>query len=145
MKLPERIEVMVTVDGKPLEGVLIQVSIVTTFKNNFNLLFGPTDDQGRVVITRAEMIKEARRDQELFITDYGDPETHFAGELVISIFGREKLKSAIDVYPGFKDTVEFPADYLNQLKRAQAILEQLAGKEILLNIALKEVNGLTGC
>lgn len=138
MKLPEQIEVTATVDSKPLEGVLILVTIVTTYKNDFHLLFGPTDDKGRLVITRDEMIREAQRERELFLMDYGDPEINFAGELVISIFGREKLKNAITVYPDFKDVVEFPPDHLNHLHRAQEILGNLAGKDIVLNIALKE-------
>ncbi|HEX6650321.1 MAG TPA: hypothetical protein VF075_12300 [Pyrinomonadaceae bacterium] len=142
MKLPEQIQLIATVDGNPLPGVLIQVSIVTSFKNNFHLLFRPTDDQGSVVITRGEMIKEALRDQQLFIMDYGDPETDFAGELVISIFGRERLKGAIKVYPDFKDVADYPPDYLNNLHRAQEILGNLGGKEILLSVALSQVNGL---
>lgn len=137
MKLPERIKVTATIGRGPLEGVLFQVSIVTTFKNDFHLLFGPTNDRGEFLITRADMIKEALRQQEMSIMDYGDPEIHFAGELVVSTFGRKKLKGAIEAYPIFKDTMEFPPEYLNQLQRALGILETLAGKEISLNVALE--------
>lgn len=140
MKLPEWIEVTVRADGKPLQGVLMRLCVLTTFKNDFYFRFGPTDDNGRVVITRDEMIAQAKRDQELFIMDYGDPEIHSAGELVISIFEREQLKRAIEVYPDFKDVVAFPSNYLNQLQRAQEILANLVGKTISVDVTLEEVS-----
>lgn len=138
MRLPERIKVTATTDSAPLADVLISISIVTTFKNDFILLFGPTDDHGELVITRADLIEGAGREQEMSPMDYGDPETHFAGDLVISIFGGEKVKRAIEVYPLFKDAVQFPRDYLNQLQHAQEILEGLAGREISLDVSVEE-------
>ena len=95
MGLPERIKVTATIDSVPLDGVLLLLRIVTTFKNDFNLLFGPTDNHGELVITRAEMIEGAGRDQEMSPMDYGDPEIHFAGELAVSVFNREKLKRSV--------------------------------------------------
>ena len=138
MKLPERIKVTATIDSRPLDGVLILVLIVTTFKNNFSLLFGPTNEHGELVITGADMIKEALRAQEMYIMDYRDPEVHFGGDLVISIFGRSQLKSAIENYAVFKDIMEYPPEYLNQLQRAHEILENLAGKKIFLNVAIED-------
>ena len=134
MRLPERIEVAVTVDGKPLEGQFINLTIVTTFKNNFHLLFGATADDGKLVITRNRIISEALRDQELFVMDYGDPESHFSGEIVVSILGKKAIERAIDAYYIFKDAIGFPPDYLGQLHRAHKILAALEGKEISLDV-----------
>lgn len=135
MRLPDEIRVTVTYDGKPLADVLIQLSILTTFKNDFHLLFGPTGGNGTVIIRRDEMIRQALGHQQLFIKDFGDPEIHFSGELVLSIFGKEAIERAIDVYPDFKDSAEFPPDYLNQLHRAQEILTNLDAKQISLDVS----------
>ena len=142
MTLPEQIEVTVKADGKPLEGVLIQLSILTTFKNDFVLIFGPTGVDGKLIINRDEMITQARRDQELFIMDYGDPEIDFSGELLVSVFGKEAIKRAIDVYPLFKDAFEFPTGYLTQLHRALEILENLPDQKISVDVAHEEASNL---
>ena len=142
MKLPEFIEVTVKVDGKPLEGVLVHVRIHTTSKNNFHSQFGPTDDNGRVLITRAALISAAKRDQELFVMDYGDPEANFAGEVVVSIFGKDDLSKAINAYPMFKDVAEYPPNHLIHLRRALEILEKLGDTEIVIDVVYEKVEGV---
>jgi hypothetical protein len=143
MRLPEQIEVSVSVDGKPLGGVLIHLTIVTTFKNDFVLLFGPTGVDGKLVISRDEMIREALREQELFIMDYGDPEIHFSGVVLVAVFGKDAIKKAIDVYPDFKDAFEFPPGYLDRLHRAQEILENLADQKISVDVRYAEAGNLS--
>ena len=142
MKLPNTIEVSVKADGKPLDGVLVRVCIVTTSRNNFHSQFGPTDDNGRVVITRAALIAEAKRDQELFVMDYGDAENNFAGEVVVSIFGKDDLSRAINAYALFKDVAEYPPDYLKHLHRAQEILDTLTDTKIEIDVVYEKVQGV---
>jgi hypothetical protein len=142
MKLPESIEVSVKADGQPLEGVLVRVCILTTSKNNFHSQYGPTDDNGRVLITRAALLAEAKRDQELFVMDYGDPEINFAGVVEVSIFGKDDLSRAIDAYALFKDVEEYPPDYLRHLQRAQEILDKLADAKILIDVVYEKVQGV---
>jgi hypothetical protein len=142
MRLPEHIEVTVKAGGEPLEGLLIQLSILTTFKNNFVLLFGPTGVDGKLIINRDEMITQALRDQELFMMDFGDPEIHFSGELLVSVFGKEAIARAINVYPDFKDVYEFPTGHLDQLHRAFQILANLGDQEISVDVVNEEAGNV---
>lgn len=139
MKLPETIEVSIKADGKPLQGVLVDVCIFTTCKNNFHSQFGPSDDNGSVLITRAALISEAKRDQKLSVMDYGDPETNFAGEIEVAILGKDDLLRAIEAYPLFKDVSEYPRDYLRKLHRAQEILDNLADTKIAIDVVYEKV------
>ena len=143
MKLPETIEVSIKADSEPLQGVLVHVCIFTTSRNNFHSLFGPTDDNGSVLITRAALIAEAKRDQKLFVTDYGDPETNFAGEIVVAIFGRDDLLRAINAYHQFKDVAEYPRDYLRKLHRAQEIIDKLPDTKIGIDVVYEQAEDVT--
>ena len=142
MKLPEFIEATVKADGKPLEGVLVHVCILTTSRNDFHSQFGPTDDSGRALITRDALLTAAKRDQELFVMDYGDPETNFDGEVVVSIFGKDDLLGAIKAYPLFKDVADYPPNHLIHLRRALEILEKLGDAKIMIDVVYERVEGV---
>ena len=142
MKLPEFIELTVKADGEPLDGVLVHVCIFTTSRNNFHSQFGPTDDSGRALITRDALLAAAKRDQELFVMDYGDPEANCAGEVVVSIFGKDDLSKAINAYPMFKDVADYPPNHLIQLRRALEILEKLGDTEIVIDVVYEKVEGV---
>ena len=134
MRLPEKIEVKITAAGQPVAGLLVDARIVTTRKNNFVLLFGPTDENGELTITREDLLRQAEQDRQFFIMDYGDPEGDFSGNLLISIFGREHITRALKAYPLFKDVASFPIDYLKNITQAERILVTLHPTKLSLEV-----------
>ena len=125
MKLPEQLTIRVQANGKPVAGMFVVIRIMTTRKNNFGLGFGPTSAEGQLLITRDDLLLEADKDKRFFIMDYGHPEADFAGEIVVSPLNRDALQRAVEAYDLYKDAWSYPPDYLENIQRAQNILEQL--------------------
>jgi hypothetical protein len=65
MKLPERIDIRVLADGRPAARMFASVTIRTTRKNEFGLGFGPTAEDGGLVISREDFLREAEKERRL--------------------------------------------------------------------------------
>lgn len=124
MKLPERIDVRVIADGRPVAGMFVCVTVRTTRKNDFGLGFGPTNKEGELVIWRHDLIREAEKERRLFIMDYGHPEYDFAGEVVVTPLNREALRQAITAYDTYHEVTPYPPLYAQQMEEARTNLEQ---------------------
>jgi len=139
MKLPERIYIRILADGRPVAGMFALVTIRTTRKNEFGLGFGPTDENGGLVISREDLLREAEKERRLFITDYGHPEDDFTGEIVVRALNRDALQRAIAAYDAFQKVTPYPARYAEQIQEARAALEQSGASE--LSVEVKHKNG----
>ena len=139
MKLPERIAIRVLADGRPVAGVFASVTIRTTRKNDFGLGFGPTNEDGGLVISREDLLREAEKERRLFIMDYGHPEDDFTGEIVVRALNREALQRAIAAYDAYHQVTPYPARYAEQIQEARTALEESGASE--LSVEVKHMNG----
>ena len=53
-------------------------------KNSYNLHFGPSDERGKMEVSRDQMLHEARKTANLFLMDYGGIEIEWTGALGVT-------------------------------------------------------------
>lgn len=138
MKLPERIEIKVFADGRPAAGMFVCVTLRTTRKNDFGLGFGPTSEGGGLHISREDLLREAEKEQRLFIMDYGHPEDDFSGEIVVKPLNREALESAIAAYHTYHQVTPYPPRYAEQVQEARTALDE--SRPLELSAEVKHTN-----
>jgi hypothetical protein len=124
--LPELVRAVVRCNQCALSGLFVQARIATSFKNDFYSLHGPADEAGVIAFSRDDLLREGNNDRNLFLMDYGHPESDYSGYLEVRPMGRESLRRALEAYELFKDVVTFPPDYAKQLEHARRILDELA-------------------
>jgi len=134
MRLPERLEVRVLVDGTPTVGMFVCVTIRMTRKNDFGLGFGPTNEEGELMISREDLLREAEKERRLFIMDYTHPEDDFAGEVVVTPLNREALAQAITAYDTYQQVTPYPPRYAEQVQEARMLLDELKPKSLSVEI-----------
>ncbi len=138
MKLPEAMTIRVCGDSKPLAGMLVTVTIKVHWKNDFNVLCGPTDPTGSVYVSREYLLDEARKDRELFLMDYGHPEVDVTGEIAVQPMGISDLKRAADAYNLFKHSGLYRQGYIEDIQSAIDLLTRSGTKELRSEVACVE-------
>jgi hypothetical protein len=140
-ELPDRVRAIVTCDGRPIRGLFVSFRIATSRKNDFASAFGPSDATGTIVVSRSELLREAERDRQLFIMDYGHPELDYVGVIDVTPMNREALGRALEAYHQFQAHTHYPPRYAEHLREARRTLEGLAPAVLHLNVT---VEGGTG-
>jgi hypothetical protein len=140
-ELPDRVRATITCDGRPIPGLFVSVRIAASRKNDFSSAFGPTDATGTIAVTRSELLREAERDRQFFIMDYGHPELDYAGVIYVTPMNREALGRAVQAYHQFQAHTQYPPLYAERLQEARRTLEGLAPAVLHLDLT---VEGGTG-
>ena len=70
-RYPDQLVVDVTAAADPLPGAWILLTLGMATKNDFGLLFGPADRQGRLVIRWPEVESQVQQTRNMFPMDYG--------------------------------------------------------------------------
>lgn len=122
MSIPESIHIRVLSDGVPAEGVLVEAIIRVRRKNDFASIHGPSDREGRVLITKDKILHEAESDRSMFQMDYGHPEDDFAGVISLQPCGESILHRALNGYLEFSKYCPYPLGYEQMLHEALARL-----------------------
>src|ERR1700674_570984 len=78
-----------------MKGMSVMLKFLTAWKNPCGLVFGPSDEQGRIVVMRDQIIGEARKTLELFLMDYGDLEIEWTGKLRVTPMNRKSIERAL--------------------------------------------------
>ena len=68
--IPERLICQATLDGKPVEGVMILAGFGVRAKNVYAFIFGPTNHDGCIIFTRQQVLKRANPHLATAIMDY---------------------------------------------------------------------------
>jgi len=134
VKLPNKMRIRILADGRPLAGMFVRVDLKAKWRSDFSLGFGPSDEQGVLVITYEDLIRQARELCDFFIMDYGDPEKDLAGEIVVAAKNREALLRATEAYDSFQHVVQFPPRYAEQIQEARMLLDELRPKRLSVEI-----------
>ncbi len=121
-QLPQYINLHILGDSVPLGGMFVCVTVKVSYKNNFDLMFGPSDPSGLITICKNDIIREAENDRKLFIMDYGDPVNNFLGEIEIMPLNKKALNDAIAAYEIYEKYSTYPKGHLaNMIKAVQII------------------------
>lgn len=140
-ELPELVRATVTCNGRPIPGIFVRVRIATLRKNDFANAFGPSDATGTIVVTRSEILREAERDRQCAIMDFGHPELDYAGVIDVAPMNRDALGRAVEAYHQFQAYTQYPPLYAERLQEARLTLESLAPAVLHLELT---VEGGTG-
>lgn len=124
MRVPERILINVTADGKPQEGIPVRLSFIMARKNHHGFIFGPSDASGLIQVDGDMIRREARREMEIFLMDYADIDAYWTGVLRATPVNRESLERALAAYRRFRHC-GFPPGYEEMLLRADATLGKI--------------------
>ena len=113
--LPEELRVSVTADAGPVSGAWIEMRLPMSHKNDFNLLFGPADEHGRLVLNPSKIEAAARLIGDLFPMDYVGLAAGWSGELMLSAVDRasiSRLRRASELWTG---QGLYPDDFSDQM------------------------------
>ena len=124
-RLPNKLLITCSANGRPLPDELVLITIKSAHKNNFDLVFGPTDTNGSLLVTRGELIKQAMDEKSIAQMDYGDPEHDFAGEIIVAPMTPEDIDRALKAYKFFREFTAYPIAWEKHLKRSKEILLKL--------------------
>lgn len=140
-ELPERVRATVTCEGRPVPGTFVIFRIATSRKNDFANAFGPSDATGNIVVTRTQLLREAERDREFAIMDFGHPELDYAGHIEVTPMNREALVRALDAYHQFQAFTEYPPLYAERLQKARLTLEELEPAVLIVVLTVEGGSG----
>lgn len=124
LRIPERVEITVAVGGRPTMGMFVMLKFGAARKNSYNLLFGPSDERGKIEVSRDQILHEAKKTANLFLMDYGGIEIEWTGALGVTPMNRQALAGALAAHKLFKSSYECASGYEKALKAAEAILSQ---------------------
>lgn len=106
----------------------IQMVFFSTIKNDVATLPKLTDNDGKVVFTRQEIIDTALTLQRLFPQDYGSLARGSTGQALAIAMGARDLDWVAKAYALHKNKqAAYPSDFAEVLTKGQARLQQLEG------------------
>ena len=116
---PERIDIAIIADGKPVPGALVDVSLSMKSKNPHTMVLGPADENGRILVMRAELVERAMRNCRHFVMDYADITKYFGGTVEVRPVTPERVRQIRKGYEEFSPYFDYPADWPTVLKAAE--------------------------
>src|SRR5438128_2455374 len=128
-KIPEQLSVVSLADGKPSQGLLIMLSLEMSKKNSFNIVFGPSDKDGKIQISKKEIEREVERNIGAFPMDYEDL-SRFQGTMTVCAMTLDQVNSAIAAYNTYREATGYSSEYRDKLEAARSTLSRLTPKRL---------------
>lgn len=113
--------------------MFVSLKFLTAKKNPFNLAFGPSDEQGKVIVSRDQILLEARKTIDLFPMDHWNIEFDWTGALQATPRNRESLSRALSAIRLFR-SYDYPPGYEEALRTADATLIQIGNGEMTVKV-----------
>jgi hypothetical protein len=134
--------VICTTDDRPVAGMPIMVTVKMTQQNDYHLVAGLTNTEGKLDISGRDLLREVEESLRLFPSDYaplsGDAAA-FAGELVVHPLTVPEIESALRAYELYHDITPYPPDYKQMLQAGLGHL--LAQSPRRLNLTIDGIDG----
>lgn len=121
LRVPDKMEVIIEVGGQPTAGMFVMVKFLTVRKNPYELAFGPSNELGKIEVSRDHILSEARKVVDLFPMDHWNIEVDWAGALRVTPMNRESLARALSA-PRLFRSYDYGPGYEESLRAADAIL-----------------------
>ena len=125
-KVPESIEVTVTSGQEPRKGLLVQLVLGMSGKNDYSFLLGPTNSEGKTQIQKSYLLCEADRCLRLALMDYLPIESGYSGKIKAKVMDGADIKRAIEALDLYSPT-ESSEGRQEMLKNALAVADSLNG------------------
>ena len=133
-ELPAEVRIRCTADDEPLAGAFATVRVPMWNKNQYMLVFGPSDADGLVRVSGSELAARARVEQDAFPMDYATFPGDWTGDLGVEVLdaaGVHRLLEAIGVW----GEQFYPPDFAHALDGYQQRLRTLEGRRLEAEIA----------
>lgn len=104
-------------------------------KNDYGLLFGPSDASGELVIKALDLQQQVKGQLDLFPMDYVSPEPAWTGAMRIRVLNQTDVVYLQNAYETWKDAGLYPADLSLHLSRLKVQLE--ANRDRIQGVGLK--------
>lgn len=127
--LPQALSILCRADGTLQADLVVAVTLQTTAKNDFNLIAGPSDANGKIYLTQGEMKSEVQRSADAFPADYAGLSA-FSGVIVVSPLDHVHLEAALDAYDLYQAAIPYTADYRTKLEKAWMTLSRMLPKRL---------------
>jgi hypothetical protein len=113
--LPSRLEIFLSLRDQALAGGWVFVDLPMYRKNSYRLFFGPTDDDGLVVITREELAEQARKTNNFFVMDYVGLGPDWTGEVSLRPVNLQAIEQVRTGFATWESAGFYPSDFLEQM------------------------------
>lgn len=124
MHLPEQLSIRVLGDGRPLQGMFAVVEVDMRVKNNFYFLFGPSDSEGRIQVSREQLLQEEKKALSFALMDYRGLEGWATGRVFVRTLNRDGIDAALKAYDKFSPSYRYPDDYRTNLEATSRLLAE---------------------
>ena len=115
--IPEKI--IVTVEGECKAGLAVLLRFKMVQKNDYSFIIF-LNSEGRVEVTKDELLKEFDRTANFFQMDYANARGGFTGTIETQVLNKEEIEAAIHAYERFEKHLDYPPEYLSNLRKALA-------------------------
>jgi hypothetical protein len=136
--LPDAIRVRVSSRDGPLASLLVLTRIVMHEQNDFWGIFGPTDSNGELLITRAELLGSAQQTRAYYGDEFSDPETQLAGLIEVRVLDEAGITRALEAAGELTDYPYAPG-YAAMLAQARDAV--IAMGRVLMEVAVTAEGG----
>ncbi len=103
--------------------MLVLLKFLASKRNPFDFVFGPSDAQGKIEVSRDQILSEARKTIDLFPMDHWNIEVDWTGVLRATPMNRESLGRALSAVRLF-GSHNYASGYEESLRAADAILAE---------------------
>lgn len=105
-------------------------------KNPFVLLYGPADSEGRLAVTRDELIGQAEEEIRLAPMDFYHPREDFNGSLSVEVLDQRRVQAALRAYETWSSVSQYPPGYRRALEKVLQRLTELDGAELSAEVSI---------
>jgi hypothetical protein len=133
-ELPAQVLIRCTADDEPLAGAFATLRVPMWSKNQYMLVFGPTDSEGLIRVSGSELAARARAELDAFPMDYTTFPGDWTGGLGVEVLdatGVHRLREAI----GLWGEQFYPPDFADTLDGYEQRLRALEGRRLQAEIA----------
>jgi hypothetical protein len=122
--LPDVIRVRASSRSEPLASLLVLTRIVMHELNDYWGVFGPTNADGSLEISRAELEQNAHVTRDYYPEEFAHLETHMAGLIEVRIMDEAALDRALEAVAELPE-YPYPVNYVARLQAAHAELSKM--------------------
>jgi hypothetical protein len=138
---PNRIQLRVLADGKPLSGLLCMVISGSDYKSSFSLVAGPSDESGLLQITKDAIAASAAEKSKLGPNGVGS-ELDSTPKFTIFPMDLARLKSAKMATKTIGHSYHFPAGYEQSIDKAIAVLSHHPASTLTVEVISVDGDGI---
>ena len=124
-----------------LPGAYVAIRLPMWKKNQYVLVFGPSEADGNVRISHDELVARAREEQDAFPMDYASFPSEWTGGLGAQVLDREgvqRLREAIELW----GERFYPPEFARTLDDYEQRLRELEGRRPQAEVARSDGLGL---